>query len=108
AMPEEDFMWSADFLFIGTPDIDIPARSTHTIGPMYFQLPGDYSEANFFAITGHEHQYGTGVKVWTATGEADPGTLVYGPTPFLWEEPETVQHDPPFNVPAGGGFKFQC
>ena len=107
-MRPEDFEHTADFLFIGTPDIDIPPHSTYSTGQMYFPIPSEYADANFFAITGHEHQYGTNVDIWTATGASDPGTSVYDPMPFLWEEPETVYHDPPFQVPAGGGFKFQC
>lgn len=105
-IPESEYVHPADFLFIGTIDIEIPPRSTTTVGPRYFPLPGDYSEATFFAITGHEHRFGTGVKVWTATDESDPGALVYGPEPFLWDEPETVEGE--FTVPAGGGFKFEC
>jgi hypothetical protein len=107
-MPEADFMYAADFLFVGTPDIDIPPRASHTVGPRYFPIPAEYADAQFFAITGHEHHWGTGVNVWTATSASDPGTLVYDPEPFLWDEPETVYHDPPFRVPAGGGFKFEC
>ena len=107
-MRPEDFVHTADFLFIGTVDIDIPPRSTYSTGQMYFPIPAEYADASFFAITGHEHQFGTNVDVWTATGPGDPGTSVYDPAPFLWEEPETVYHDPPFQVPAGGGFKFQC
>jgi hypothetical protein len=65
------------------------------------------SGANFFAITGHEHQWGTKVTVEASTGN-QPGTMVYNPDTFLWDEPETAYHDPPFQVPNNGGFRITC
>ena len=50
--------YDASFLFIGDPDISIPPQSTYTLGPVYFQVPAEYANSNFFAMTGHEHQYG--------------------------------------------------
>ena len=40
--------------------------------------------------------------------EIPTGTPVYDVPMFLWDEPETVTHDPPFRVPDGGGFKLTC
>ena len=102
------FKYEADFLFIGTPDINIPPLSKATVGPMFIQLPSAYDGVNFFALTGHEHQYGTNVTVSTATSAADPGTPVYDVPGWLWSEPKTVVSSPPFQVAAGGGFKFTC
>lgn len=107
-MDETQYKNEADFLFIGSPDIDIPARSPATLGPMFFKLPDDYADANFFAITGHTHQYGADVRVSTATSASDPGTPVYDVPGWQWDEPATVQHDPTFKVPEGGGFNFAC
>ena len=98
----------AGFLFIGSPDIQIPAMSKLTLGPDYFVLPPQYAQAKFFAITGHEHRLGTGVTVSTAASATDPGTSVYDVPGWTWSEPATVIQDPPFTVPAGGGFKFTC
>jgi hypothetical protein len=108
---EKDYKYDADFLFIGDPDIDIPAMSTQTLGPVYLPLgelmPG-IDQATFFAITGHTHQWGTNVQVNLAQDATDPGTPVYDVANWSWSEPETVQHDPGFKVPASGGFKFSC
>jgi Copper type II ascorbate-dependent monooxygenase, C-terminal domain len=27
---------------------------------------------------------------------------------WIWSEPATVQHEPAFTVPQGGGFRFTC
>ncbi len=107
-IPIEDakFKDEADFLFIGTPDIDIAPGQTKTIGPMHIKLPAEYADVNFFAITGHEHQYGTNVLVSTAMSKADPGTPVYDVKNWLWSEPATVQVN--FKLPKGGGFNFSC
>jgi hypothetical protein len=43
-----------------------------------------------------------------APAEAGPDTPVYAVPNWSWEEPATVQHDPPFTVPSGGGFRFTC
>jgi Copper type II ascorbate-dependent monooxygenase, C-terminal domain len=102
------YQYEADFLFIGDPDISIPAHSTQTLGPVFYQLPSNFDGVNFFALTGHEHQYGTDVTVNVATSATDPGTSVYNVPGWLWSEPATVQSNPPFQVPANGGFSFTC
>lgn len=105
---EGEYQHEADFLFIGNPDISLPPASKSTVGPTFFKLPGEYADAKFFAITGHEHQYGTNVTVAVASSASDPGTPVYDVPDWKWSEPATVFQDPPFQVPAGGGFRFTC
>jgi hypothetical protein len=107
-MAEGTFQHEADFLFLGNPDIDIPPNAPYTVGPTFLPLPEDLSGANFFGITGHTHQWGKDVKVNVATGEADTGTVVYDVPGWQWDEPATVIHDPPFQLPEGGGFRFTC
>lgn len=107
-LADEAFEHEADFLFIGNPDIDIPAQSTATLGPVDFTLPGDLSGVSFFAITGHTHRWGTDVFVQTTDAGGAATAPVYDLDAFQWDEPETVVHDPPFNVPDGGGFEFTC
>jgi hypothetical protein len=104
---EGDFTDEADFLFIGNPDIDLPP-GPNTLGPTYFPLPSSLEGSNFFAITGHEHQWGTDVSVQVTDGPSGTDNPVYELTNFNWDEPETVFHDPPFQVPTGGGFRFTC
>lgn len=98
----------AGFLFIGDPDINLPPLSQRTLGPSFFRLPAEFADAKFFAITGHEHQFGTSVKVSRASNESESGTAVYDVPGWLWSEPATVFHNPPFSIPAGGGFNFTC
>lgn len=107
-MPAKQYKDEADFLFIGSPDIDIPAHSKAKLGPVFFGLPDDLKDAKFFGITGHTHQWGTNVTVQAADTKDGPDKQVYDVPGWLWSEPETVVHDPPFTVPQGGGFRFTC
>jgi copper type II ascorbate-dependent monooxygenase-like protein len=99
----------AAILFAGSPDIDILAGQMLTLH-QFFSVPSylDLSQSKIFAITGHEHHYGTGVQVNVAPSKSGPMTSVYAPNPFVWSEPETEAHDPGFSVPVGGGFDFTC
>ncbi len=107
-IPDAEFMNEADFLFIGNPDVNVPAMSTATLGPTWFALPSMFAGAKFFGITGHTHQWGTNVTVATAPSETGPDTPVYDVPGWNWDEPVTVYADPPFEIPAGGGFRFTC
>jgi hypothetical protein len=101
--------YEASILFTGSPDFNIPAGQSFTLH-QFFLMPSylDLSQSHIFAITGHEHHYGTGVQVNVAPAKTGPMTDVYNPMPFQWGEPATTTHDPPFAVPAGGGFDFTC
>ncbi|MEZ4404611.1 MAG: hypothetical protein R3B06_31615 [Kofleriaceae bacterium] len=98
----------ADFIFAGTPDIDLaPTPGVQTVGPVYLPLI-DLAGANVFAITGHTHALGKSVTVATSTSRDDVGTQVYAPANFNWDEPETVYPASPFQIPTDGGFRFSC
>ena len=107
-MDDADYQYEMGFLFIGDPDITIPPNSSVQLGPIFFALPSDYAQSQFFAITGHEHKLGTNVTVNVTTSATDPGTPVYDVQDWLWSEPATVQASPPFTIPTGGGFTFTC
>jgi hypothetical protein len=107
-MPDAEYKDDADFLFIGNPDIDIAPHSKATLGPTFMKLPDTLAGVNFFGITGHTHQWGTDVSVNVTASKAETGTPVYDVSDFVWNEPPTIYHDPPFKVPAGGGFNFTC
>lgn len=107
-IPAKEYKDEADFLFVGTPDIDIPAHATKTLGPTFFYLPDDLISAKFFGLTGHTHQYGTNVTIAAADTINGPDKSVYDVPGWLWSEPATVMHDPPFTIPKGGGFRFTC
>lgn len=98
----------AGVLLVGSLDIDIPPLADHTLGPLYQAVPEEYLDVDFYAMTGHTHQYGTDVTVGTAAGEGMPMDPKYAPDEFVWDEPEIVFFDPPFRVPQDGGFSFSC
>ena len=106
-MPAADVQNEADFLFMGTPDIDIPAGQRQTIR-RFLKMPAVLSNANIFAITGHTHKMGTDMQVNYSSGFQMPTTSVYKPSIFKWDEPDTTFATPPFKIPANGGFDFQC
>jgi hypothetical protein len=97
----------ASFLFIGTPDLELPPGVESTV-EAYFTPPESLEGIEYYAITGHTHGLGTDVQVQTAPARDGARTAVYAPAAFLWSEPETRQHRPPFTVPDGGGFHFAC
>jgi hypothetical protein len=105
---DAEFKDEASLLFLGDPDIDIAPHSSATLGPVYLPLPSNLSDIKFFGITGHAHQWGTNVKVATTDGKDGTDTSVYDVPNWQWSEPATVYADPPFQIPAGGGFRFSC
>lgn len=107
-LPAEDFEQEADFMFVGNPDISIEPMSSATLDTPFLPLPAELAGVNIFAVTGHEHQWGTGVTASIVTSEEDPGIPIYDPENFQWDEPETIYHDPPMTMPEGGGFRFSC
>ncbi|MEM7135569.1 MAG: hypothetical protein AAF500_03270 [Myxococcota bacterium] len=107
-MPAEEVTDLADVMFLGDVNINIPPTSLHTVGPTYIQIPERFNGVNYFAITGHEHQWGTNVFVEATPDPGSPGTAVYDVVNFSWDEPETVTYDPPFQLPDGGGFNLTC
>ena len=105
-----DIDHEASILFAGSPDIDIKPGETKTLH-QFFKVPDylDLSKTKIFALTGHTHKLGTNVQVRVAPGKDGPMTEVYAPSPFKWDEPETVSYyGDPFSVPTGGGFDFEC
>jgi hypothetical protein len=112
AVPDSDIDHEANILFIGTPDIRIPAGATMDV-QAYFtpsRASLDLSGVKFFAITGHTHQLGQNVTVATAPSPGGERTSVYAPEPFVWSEPETTVHKPEFTMPDGlqAGFDIKC
>jgi hypothetical protein len=106
---DAEFKNEADFLFLGNPDIKIPAHSKQTLGPTYLALQKpELAGVNVFGITGHTHQWGTNVSVSLADSKAGPDKVLYDVSNWKWSEPETVYQDPPVVIPAGGGFRFSC
>src|SRR5262249_10953572 len=74
----------------------------------YIPMPAYVDGVNYFAVTGHTHRLGTGVKVSTAASTSATPTNIYAPMPFDWDSPVLQPLDPPVHVPSGGGFVLQC
>lgn len=107
-MPADEVENEANIMFLGDTRISIPPMSEATLGPSFIRVPERFDGARYFAITGHEHQWGTDVYVEVTEGEGMAGTPIYDLPFFLWDEPETVVYDPPFEIPSGGGFNLTC
>jgi hypothetical protein len=107
-MPDDEVEHEADIMFTGDTTITVPKMSETTRGPTFIRVPARFNGVNYFALTGHEHQWGTDVYIEVAESEGSAGTPVYDVPNFLWDEPATITHDPPFTVPDGGGFKLTC
>jgi hypothetical protein len=98
----------ASFVIVGDLDIQIPPRSTHKTPSRFLAPPAAFDGVNFYAVTGHTHRFGTEVKLGTAASESDPGTTIYEPEGFDWAEAAVEYFSPPFQLPPGGGFRFEC
>jgi hypothetical protein len=107
-MPEAEFKYEADFAMFANTAIDVPPLSQVTTDPLFLALPPQLETAKFFAFTGHVHEMGTSFKISTATTKDGPDTVIYDPQGFVWSEPPTEYFNPPIELPAGGGFRFQC
>jgi hypothetical protein len=113
--------YEAAVLFTGSPDIGdldpnnqnmpkgIAPGASYTLH-QFFTVPSylDLSQSHIFAITGHEHHYGTGVQLQVAPSPSGPMTMVYNPMPFQWAEPATANFAQPFAIPVGGGLDITC
>ena len=107
-MPTDQVENEADVMFMGDTNITLPPGTQTTLGPSFIQVPSRMNGVSYFAITGHEHQWGTNVQVEVAQDAGSQGSPVYEVPNFRWDEPLTVTYDPPFTVPDGGGFKVTC
>lgn len=97
----------ASFLLVGDLAIRIPPGGEHAPEPVRVPLPAEYDGVRFFAMTGHTHQFGTGVRVGIAAQGAAP-EVVYDPPDYDWAEPVTKNFDPYLEVPPGGEFSLSC
>ncbi len=103
-----ELVHEASVVVVGDLSVSIPPNSEHTTGPKFQAVPENLNGVNFFALTGHTHRFGKNVEVGTApalTGEVTPR---YDVENFVWDEPEVVTFDPPFQIEQGGGFAYSC
>jgi hypothetical protein len=93
------------FAFYGTADIDLPPNTTGDTGVHFQEALGG---TKTFALTTHQHQLGTRMRVWHSTDASDLSTLVADSTD--WADPPLEVFDPPLEFPEGAakGLAFQC
>ncbi|HEY0193495.1 MAG TPA: hypothetical protein VGC42_20400 [Kofleriaceae bacterium] len=100
----------ANILFIGTPDITLPANAMTSVheffSPAHANL--DTIGAKFFALTGHTHKLGLSVEINAMDPVAGTSTPIYNPPSFLWNEPVTATFNPELTLTPNGGFDFTC
>ncbi len=102
-VPDTDDVIPSDFAFWGTVGINIPPASTFQT-PVKFQKALDGSKV--FAITTHQHQLGTRMRVWHSVDKNDVDTLVADGTD--WANPPLELFDPPLTFGDKKGFSYQC
>jgi hypothetical protein len=102
-IPTTTKVTESDLAFWGTTNIKIPAHGTFSTG-VKFQaaLPGTKT----FALTTHQHHYGTRMQVWHGTGPNDLSSQVADET--NWADPKLDLFSPPLEHASGTGFAYQC
>jgi hypothetical protein len=98
----------ASFLIVGTLNIQVPAMSQMENPWAFVTLPPVFAGANIYGATGHTHRFGTAARLAIAGPDGANPTTIYDPSPYTWSEADLKFFDKPLNVPAGGGFSFQC
>jgi hypothetical protein len=110
AVPQSADLIPSDLAFWGTTDINIPPNATATTG-LKFQaaLPNTKS----FALTTHQHHYGTRMRAWYSEGPDDSAPPVIDATD--WSTPPLITFNPPLTFPesrssnlSNRGFTFTC
>lgn len=96
----------SSFLFQGAFDVpEIPPFGEADTGVRFDQgIPG----TKVFALTTHQHQLGTRMRVWHADNVNDLSTPIADST--SWHDPPLELFDPPLDFPLDGskGFAYQC
>jgi hypothetical protein len=102
---------TSDLAFWGTADIDVPANGTGDTGVKFQRaLAGTKS----FALTTHQHHFGTRMRVWYASDASDTGSEPVADS-TSWSDPPLEILDPPLDFPTNGsaklstkGLAFRC
>lgn len=82
-----------------------PLRATDA-DPAFLQVPSSLAEAQVFALTTHQHRFGTRAEIERATDLTGPGQSLYVNTD--WEHPALKHFQPPLTFAPGEGLRFTC
>lgn len=83
----------------------IPPMQALTTDPTFAAVSG---EAKIFALTTHQHRFGTDLSIYRSTGVADGGTLLLRNTD--WAHPALLRYpdNAPLTFAAGEGMRWVC
>ncbi len=92
----------SDLAFWGTGNIDVPANGTGDTGVKFQKA---LAGTKTFALTTHQHHYGTRMRVWHTSSASDTSSepVADGQN---WSDPTLEIFAPPLDFPASGGSKF--
>jgi hypothetical protein len=106
-MPEAELEAEAGVILWGNGGISVPPHSTGAVGPSWLTVSEELGGSKFFAVSGHTHRFATNLTLTAAESPTAPELPFYDVS-WSWREPPLVWHDPPIELPAGGGFRLGC
>jgi hypothetical protein len=92
----------SDLAFWGTGNISVPANGTGDTGVKFQKA---LAGTKTFALTTHQHHFGTRMRVWYGGSAADASgdPVADGQS---WSDPTLETYAPPLDFPENGGSKF--
>jgi hypothetical protein len=93
----------ADFAFWGTTNIQIPAHSTATVGPLF---QAGIAGTHLISLSTHQHSLGTDIKVWGSAKPGDLSSLLTNQTD--WASPAWQSLTPPIDFDGNNGLSYEC
>lgn len=99
----------ADFIpaamaFWGTSNFKIPAKSKGDTGVRFER---GYTASYFFALTTHQHQLGTRMRIWHSPKPRDTSQMPLADN-TNWAEPPLYRVDPPIQFDGVSGLSYRC
>ncbi|MEO8800997.1 MAG: hypothetical protein ABI551_24105 [Polyangiaceae bacterium] len=102
---DADFKRDVGMIFGGTPDISIPSNGTTQVHEV-LPVPSVMSSSDLLFLSGHQHQYGTGVMV--NYGPAGAGPTIYDDTAALFSAPTLTALPAHETLSTTDGFGLTC
>ena len=94
---------AANFLAVGTIQIDIPPNSTYSTGPRFQVIPPDM---HMVLVTTHEHRLGTRAQAWASASAGDLSNPIADD--MDWANPAWRALTPQIDFDGTNGLTFQC
>ena len=91
------------FAFWGTINIDIPANSTASTGPLF---QAGTAGRHLMSISTHQHRLGSGIQVWESTASGQKSKQIANDTD--WANPSWTMLQPDFAFDGTNGLTFDC